>query len=528
LIDLPGLGEATLGGPERLWQTLRLDADIALFVWRVVHGNLVEGSEVIELYDTCYQALRNLLPLHEWGFLVLNHDRTINNLALCESALQKIREKESVFRFFSERVCDCSSPEEVREQVLRPVLDHLAGRMGALDRRVATACAEEINVLTRDALDALRQAEAAFSGAAGGWNDREFGRLFRERWAALRLGLNNLALELKGKANEPDDSFRRQVEDTLAKCGDIQLSLNPDELKKEIGKITSYDQVLVAHLIQTRASISALLRTLDTALDQPLAHVKARVAEVFSADGGFDGFAPQGQLTVLRDRLAPHSPQLREAFDNLINFQMSARGLIGYKIRTKLQALEPRRSRHEKNPPNEDALAQPLSESGLGTAGVITAAAETLAGQLPEPWRETVEVATAVARTIKLTPEKSGARITIRKRNAPDGTGGAEIHQDLRQLLADTLGEIERALSEDYSRPNQVAYAIVTDFVDSVVHYRQSEDEWRNVYLNLREHVWPTDYEQQRRQQLLLDGFCATVTRALDLAQQTAPSLPAS
>jgi len=498
LIDLPGLGEATLGGPERLWETLRLDADIALFVWRVTPGpsSLVEGSEVIELYDTCYQALRNVLPLDEWGFLVLNHDRTINNLELCEGALQKIRGKESVLRFFRACVCDCSSLGEVHEHVLRPVLDHLAGHIGALDRRVATACAEAIGVLTQDAAAALRQAEEAFGGEIGGWNDREFGRLFRERWDALCLGLNNLALDLKDQANKPDDSFVRQVGDALAKCRDIQLSLNPEELNEEIDKVTSYDLVVVDHLIRMRARISALLRTLDTALDQPLANVKAKVAKVLGMDGGFSRLAPQGQLAALRDRLAPHSPQLREAFDNLIGFQMSARGLIGYKIRTKLQALEPRRSQWEKNPPNVEALAGPL----------------------PEPRQQP---------RIKLTPEKPGATITVRKRNADGGSGGAEAHQFLSQLLGDTLNEIERALSEDYSRPNQVAYAIVADFVDSVVHYRQSEDEWRSVYLNLREHVWTTDYEQQRRQQLLLEAFCAAVARALDLTRQTAISLPA-
>lgn len=508
LIDLPGLGEAALGGPERLWRTLRLDADVALFVWRPMKGVLVEGDNFISLYDTCYQAMKDTLPLHEWSFLVLNHDRTVNDhLEFCEGTLKKVREKKSLFKFFSERICDCSSPEEVREAVLRPILAHLAQHMGELDRRVAAACADGINALTRDAASALRQVSDFFSGSDDDWDEREFGRLFNERWDELRIGLNNLALELKEKANEPDETFTTRVRSALAECAEVHRSLKPQEGQAEIDRETSYDLVFINQMIRARAEISSRLRALDSALDQPLAAVKERVARVFGTQGGFGGLDGQGGLELLRDRLRPHSPSLRQTFNNLIDFRMSARGLIGYKVRMKLQALEPRRSSHEPPPPNH---------AGSGVAAAVGEIVPEVSAGIP-------------GLTISVRPERVIRVVASTLAGVAGGGdgGGADIHRDLGALISNTLDEIGKSLGEDYSRPNQVAYAIVADFVDSVVHADDSEDEWRTVYRSLRESVWPADYELQRQQQVLRDGLRVSLQRTLGLTQHAAPVIPA-
>lgn len=79
----------------------------------------------------------------------------------------------------------------------------------------------------------------------------------------------------------------------------------------------------------------------------------------------------------------------------------------------------------------------------------------------------------------------------------------------LDQISIKTLGDIEEALSQDYSVPNQVTYAIVADFVDSIIYMRNVEDQWRDIYRQLRAKVWPDNYHIQmirhrRRADLLL------------------------
>lgn len=59
-----------------------------------------------------------------------------------------------------------------------------------------------------------------------------------------------------------------------------------------------------------------------------------------------------------------------------------------------------------------------------------------------------------------------------------------------------------------------MAYAIVADFVGAAVHARQSEAEWRNVYRNLRDVVWPTYYELQKSRQEKRKQWCAALEQA--------------
>jgi hypothetical protein len=88
------------------------------------------------------------------------------------------------------------------------------------------------------------------------------------------------------------------------------------------------------------------------------------------------------------------------------------------------------------------------------------------------------------------------------------------------------LAGVADALGEDFSCPNQVAYAIAADFVDGAVHAKQSEAEWRNVYRNLREVVWPTDYELQKERQQKRKRWCSSLEQAFEAIGRHSNSLP--
>lgn len=520
LVDMPGLGEVTLGGPERMLEALRLDADVALFVWRVMpNDTLHEGESLVSLYDTCYRAMEHTLPLNEWSFLVLNHDRRRGNLKECEEALEKVREPGSAFKFFAERICDCSSASEVREHVLTHVLNHLAERMGDLDRRVAASCARGIEELTRDASAALRKALDAFVGDADGLGEKEFEGLFDKKWSALRLGLNNLVAELRERVEAPDESFVARVRESLDSCRRGRIVPGEQEVREHLQVDTSYDRVLETRRIWMRSQISQALHALDTALDQPLAAVKARVAQVLDVHGGFGRLIGENSLEPLAGRLAPHSPALRVAFDNLINFHMSARGVIGYKIRARLQALVPRESATQEAAAEVEQDA-PAAKPPGAEATAAAAAYPAEAGQ--RNFRR---------RGLKEAGENDG-RAGAHGDGDKDGDGvhaaegAAQIHRTLTSLFESTLSEVAVALGEDFSRPNQVAYAIVADFVDSAVHARQSEAEWRNVYRSLREVVWPTDYELQKERQQKRGRWCSSLEQTFDAVSRRSNSLP--
>jgi hypothetical protein len=516
LIDMPGLGEVTLGGPERVLEALRLDADIALFVWRVMpNDTLHEGESLVSLYDTCYQAMKHTLPLNEWSFLVLNHDRKRDNLKECEEALEKVREPGSAFKFFAERICDCSSEEEVRKHVLSHVLNHLAERMGDLDRRVAGSCARELEELMREASQVLRKALDAFGSSTGDLDNKEFEALFDKKWSALRRGLNNLVTDLREQSNEPDDSFVRQVKEALDACRRSRIMPDEEDVRKHLQSDSAYDRVMETRRIWMRAEISQSLHALDTALDQPLAAVKARVARVLDVDGGFGRLVDGNNLEHLAEKLAPHGPALRAAFDNLINFHMSARGIIGYKIRVRLQALEPRKS-----------LTEPASEAEKAQVVETAAMPEQTAEGKHKNFRIKSRKETPAENESTREPEGKGDMGVEGDAGRHGLEGSTQIHHMLSSLFESTLAEIAVTLGEDFSRPNQVGYAIVADFVDEVVHDRQSETQWRNVYRNLREFVWPTDYELQKQRQQKSAQWRASLEKVSEALRRHSHALP--
>ena len=519
LIDMPGLGEVTLGGPERMLEALRLDADVALFVWRVMpNDTLHEGESLVSLYDTCYRAMEHTLPLNEWSFLVLNHDRRRGNLKECEEALEKVREPGSAFKFFAERICDCSSAAEVREHVLSHVLNHLVERMGDLDRRVAASCARGIEELTRDTSAALRKALDAFGDAAEGLGEKEFDRLFEKKWDALRRGLNNLVAQLRDQAEAPDESFVGRVKEALESCRRGGIVPAEREVCEHLQWDTAYDRVLATRRIWMRSQISQSLHALDTALDQPLAAVKARVAQVLDVHGGFGRLTGENNLEGLAERLGPHSPPLRTAFDNLINFHMSARGIIGYKIRVSLQALVPRESATGAAEIEHDPPAPQPPAAGEMTAAAARQPAE--AGQKSFRIKSLREAGAKKSQAgVPVGGDKDGA-------GALGAEGAAQIHRTLTSLFESTLAGVADALGEDFSCPNQVAYAIAADFVDGAVHAKQSEAEWRNVYRNLREVVWPTDYELQKERQQKRKRWCSSLEQAFEAIGRHSNSLP--
>jgi hypothetical protein len=499
LIDLPGLGEATLGGPERLMAALKFDADIALFVWRPVPSHLYEGNDIINLYDTCYQALADILPLPEWSYLVLNYHKGIDNYQLCREVLDKIDSKQVSYRFFDQAICDCSSREEVKEKVLKPILHHLATHIGALDRRLAQRFFNSVQQLAGDTEALLQRLRNSFAESPESWEEVKFGELFRSKWEDLQETFSQLIRALAEKADEPDPSFQQKVEAMLDECEKKAFLPSVIDLEEQVSA-KSFDKALIDQMIWTRATLGDKLRSLDTALDQPLETVKGEVVRVLTTAGGFACTGRQS-LTSLRDAIAPTASPLKDAFDVLSNFNLSARGLVGSKIRAELQALEPRRHLGE-----ETLLGQHLRHSQGTEAGRPRVFTPVTAHDHGANSRS----ATAIDRT------------EIR----PEALGAMQIRETLEAIASRVLGNIKTALAQDYCLPNQVAYAAVSDFVDSIIYARNIEDHWRNVYRRLRAEVWPEDYEVQRVRGLQRGEFLALVEKTQRLIRSHSLLLP--
>ncbi len=88
----------------------------------------------------------------------------------------------------------------------------------------------------------------------------------------------------------------------------------------------------------------------------------------------------------------------------------------------------------------------------------------------------------------------------------PDGyRGGEQIRvasssasvQEALEVLHDrVIFKLEGAFDKWLAEPNQVAEAIVEEFVDSVLRAETAQDEWRSFYLENRAAVWRAEFDQ--------------------------------
>ncbi len=357
LIDLPGLGEATLGGPERVTQTLRLSADVALFVRRPTATDFANKDEQFKLYDACAQALTGYLSLDRWAFLVLNCDHTTGPDAYekCLSIQRSINKPSSRMKFFGQAICDCSDQTQVEELVLKPLLTTISEKIGELDRDFVRAFSRDIRTLQTDVSNALHTARIEL-GSSDDLEDQLLRDNFDRLWDNLKAGLYDLVTELEIASDEPDAQFSALVNKTIEEYENAPNLPKVEDLAFRMRADGGYGGPYDEYRHAIRAALSQRLRRLDGGLENSLEDVKKRVAEVLLAQGGMTRLAGgEASLQRLIDAVPPEHHKLREEFIELRDFTMSARGMLGFMLRTKLNKLEPLRTGIPK-PEEQDAV----------------------------------------------------------------------------------------------------------------------------------------------------------------------------
>jgi hypothetical protein len=83
--DMPGLGDTGISQVEELIRTLAEDTDLVLMVKYPREVRKVWFEVDTALYTTAARALGELLPVHDWMWVVLNRDSS--NAGTCESLI---------------------------------------------------------------------------------------------------------------------------------------------------------------------------------------------------------------------------------------------------------------------------------------------------------------------------------------------------------------------------------------------------------------------------------------------------------
>jgi hypothetical protein len=463
LIDMPGLGDTSLGHEERLIRTLGQDVDAVVTVKLPPVTGAFWGDDDEHLYEVARGSLTDI-PFELWSFLVVNRTRaglkTADNGRQCELLESQVRGKGL---YTDVLVADCSDEQDVREAVLDRVVEHLADNIQALDRRFVAACHHRLETLQSTAALTLDHAEVALGrGSAVEGELRRFHELFDHVWHDLTNGLELLMRDLRLWREEPNEELRQHVDACLeaARLDTGVPSVEEIEaLRRRHGALgTAYNEslhIVRTHLVRHFASLEDTLRlSLDSA--------RGAVADVLQNEGRL-GAAVEGSGTEFIWRLAEltpaEAPELRHALATLASVELTYRGFLQYRIRPHVMHL------HPDGPPG---------------------------GKPYQP---------------QLTPEG--------------------IHGALVQLHAHVLAGLTKAFDNWVSEPNRVAEAIIEEFVDRVLRAESAQRHWRNVYLELRDQVWHEDFAQLGQHSRLRHAWDELVSDARLHAQPSAFAIQA-
>lgn len=107
----------------------------------------------------------------------------------------------------------------------------------------------------------------------------------------------------------------------------------------------------------------------------------------------------------------------------------------------------------------------------------------------------------------RLTPDTTPLKLS----NTPSAQ---EVQFVLRTMFEETLYSLGTAFDDWISEPNQVAFAIVEEFVDRVLRAEDVHAEWRFFYYSVRSQIWPSEFQELGEHSQLRRQWETAVERA--------------
>jgi hypothetical protein len=418
-IDMPGIGNTGICDELSLIKKLVQEVDAIFFV-RMPKSMGDSWQEVdISLYEKVSHAITEL-PSHIWSFLVLNrteaHSPYRDNTKNCQDLALDMTTKSIKVADYS--IANCANSQE-SYKLLERFLNYIEEKNLDLGYKDILSLQEKLAIVQGKVDVELDKVGKALNLATQ--ENRElalFEIKFQEVVRDSTIGLEKLLQELRKNRESVDLEFKQQLERVLQVCrGDTGIP-SIQEIEYRYGIEKNYRVVYEKYLHEIRARLLQHLLLLDEGLKRSLNKVKSQVAKVLIDKGHLGGLAQERGVEFLY-AIATQIP------DELVPGLPSQ---LKYGFKT-------------------------LSEYQLSYRGFIQhRLRKSLDGLTPnEPT------------TLKLTGSNSAEQVLL----------------NLKIAYAETLSKCESTLKQLLSEPNQAAYAIVEEFVDTTFRKTNIETEWQ-------------------------------------------------
>lgn len=447
LVDMPGLGDTGIGDSERMIRTLGQDIDFVLFVRRPRIGGDDWFDFDTQLYDTANKALIEL-PIEDWSFMVLNRDT--NNSTLCEIFADKMQVKH--IKVKRTRIANCADETEANEKILGDVLDYLVNRIDVLDNQYSTVCFNRVSQIQERTNAAISNFATIIDSFKSEDGMEEFNEKFSIFWDSFPIRLEDLLRKLIESKDCEDYYFREDVDKLIHNCrNDKAIVPNQEEIEKLNKRYEGYRTVYEKSLQNIRTQLSIRFIALETSLNRSLEETKMQVVGAL-ADQGLGSLVIRNNdqsivasefLKSVVNLIPEKQHKIKCGFQLLADFDLVYRGLIQHRIRKHLDVLTPNKTKYKFEPNFVDEL--------------------------------------------------------LRKGQSPT----ERIVSNLNQAYAEAVNNCEKELKGLLREPSQAGFAIVEEFVDSVIRANGVENEWRDFLWRERSKVWTDAFRRMETLQEL-------------------------
>lgn len=348
LVDTIGLGDTALGVEAKMLSALKNNSDAAVVVRMPdAHGDHWT-TEDVNFYDLVQDNVGKEM-LDKWLFFVLNFSEFLGNHNSTKAIQNALRLDNLAFAGLF--VVDCHNEEAVKNNLLKPILEHLSKNLADVDKELIAdvnkklcTCRQAYNSLYDLVNSVVSKSPVCYQ------NIQTFGLA---KWDTMKgeieKSLGNVYDEYKDAKNSAYSVVENEANKKIDEIYDFILAEDwyKDQMYRGINPPIAYSNGLDI----LRSKISASFEGLNTNTLQPLQEVlKIRVVELLHGEALWKNIPLQSSTVeyatiewlecFAEEKLKRDFPRLYEAVCFILSYEISIADLLDYEVESSLSVLD--------------------------------------------------------------------------------------------------------------------------------------------------------------------------------------------
>jgi hypothetical protein len=508
-VDLPGTGETGLEVDQQFLADLTSEIDVLLHILRPLAGRSRLGKADDEILDLA-DHIKTGRDRADFICMIVNEDHLHNTeqdaRAVIENVWTEAQDRAGLNRFTLVRG-DVSDKEQARENILVPVLDHLARRLAAMDKAVAQSVAR--------AAGTSAEAAAAVVGRLGAgiaqWQvdippeEQDLARKAKDLRDEIAGELEDLSrlYGQRAQAREPVP----EVEESLA---EVRRRLN-DWVRGQFGAgwATDFKNKLAADAGEYKDDACTVVRQklryefgqVDTSLDAARRRVHGEISGILLNHLGTT-LVPEGDDSfgaLLDATIGPGLGGLHSALAELVAFRTSYGSLflrVGRPVVAQITRDNAEAARMITPPPPAPDQQRSRSPAGLSSAlfsgGRGSAAGGGAVIGAAQPHAAAFAATLAAAKIGEAIGPLLAEWLWSAATAATAATTSAEgFRRSLTDAFDRAVDLISERIRQEASQLTEALAAIVDEFFDGFVHVPMIEYEYKQLCAPYSSELWP-------------------------------------